>query len=54
MVLELQKPRPIWQIMFSTHHTDIGLLYLIMSLAFFFIVMGYIYLPKRLGFGSKS
>ena len=37
MVLELQKPRPIWQIMFSTHHTDVGLLYLIMSLAFFFM-----------------
>ena len=29
MTLELQKPRPIWQIMFSTHHTDVGLLYLI-------------------------
>jgi len=37
MVLELQKPRPIWQIMFSTHHTDIGLLYTIMSLAFLFM-----------------
>src|SRR4030065_2233723 len=37
MVLELQKPRPIWQIMFSTHHTDIGLLYLITSLAFLFL-----------------
>lgn len=37
MVLELQKPRPIWQIMFSTHHTDIGLLYTIMSLTFFFM-----------------
>ncbi|MEE2605983.1 MAG: cbb3-type cytochrome c oxidase subunit I, partial [Thermoproteota archaeon] len=37
MVLELQKPRPIWQIMFSTHHTDIGLLYLITSLAFMFM-----------------
>ncbi len=37
MVLELQKPRPIWQIMFSTHHTDIGLLYLISSLAFLFL-----------------
>ena len=24
MTLELQKPRPIWQIMFSTHHTDVG------------------------------
>ena len=37
MVLELQKPRPIWQIMFSTHHTDIGLLYTIMSIAFLFM-----------------
>ena len=37
MVLELQRPRPIWQIMFSTHHTDIGLLYLITSLAFMFM-----------------
>jgi len=37
MVLELQKPRPIWQIMFSTHHTDIGLLYLILSIAFLFL-----------------
>jgi len=37
MVLELQKPRPIWQIMFSTHHTDVGLLYLITSLSFLFL-----------------
>ena len=37
MVLELAKPRPIWQIMFSTHHTDVGLLYTIMSIAFFFM-----------------
>ena len=37
MTLELQKPRPIWQIMFSTHHTDVGLLYLITSLAFMFM-----------------
>ena len=37
MTLELAKPRPIWQIMFSTHHTDIGLLYLITSLAFLFM-----------------
>ena len=37
MVLELHKPRPIWQIMFSTHHTDVGLLYLITSLAFMFM-----------------
>jgi len=37
MVLELQKPRPIWQIMFSTHHTDVGLLYLITSLAALFM-----------------
>ena len=37
MTLELAKPRPIWQIMFSTHHTDVGLLYLITSLAFLFM-----------------
>ena len=37
MVLEIQKPRPIWQIMFSTHHTDVGLLYLITSLAGLFM-----------------
>ncbi len=37
MVLELQKPRPIWYIMFSTHHTDVGLLYMITSIAFFFL-----------------
>jgi cytochrome c oxidase subunit 1 len=37
MVLELAKPRPIWQIMFSTHHTDVGLLYTITSLSFFFL-----------------
>ena len=37
MVLELQKPRPIWYIMFSTHHTDIGLLYVITSLAALFM-----------------
>jgi cytochrome c oxidase subunit 1 len=32
MVLELKKPRPLWEIIFSTHHTDIGLLYMITSL----------------------
>ena len=37
MVLELAKPRPIWQIMFSTHHTDVGLLYLTFSLLAMFI-----------------
>ena len=37
MVLELAKPRPIWQIMFSTHHTDVALLYTITSLAFLFM-----------------
>ncbi|HZS73975.1 MAG TPA: cytochrome c oxidase subunit I, partial [Candidatus Nitrosotalea sp.] len=37
MVLELKKPRPIWQIMFSTHHTDVGLLYTITGLAFLFM-----------------
>ncbi|MDE1814818.1 MAG: cbb3-type cytochrome c oxidase subunit I, partial [Thaumarchaeota archaeon] len=37
MVLELKKPRPVWQIMFSTHHTDVGLLYTITGLAFLFM-----------------
>ena len=37
MVLEITKPRPVWQIMFSTHHTDVGLLYLITSIAFLFM-----------------
>src|ERR1700687_1665723 len=37
MVLELKKPRPVWQIMFSTHHTDVGLLYLVTGLAFLFM-----------------
>ena len=37
MVLELARPRPIWQIMFSTHHTDVGLLYLVFSLLAMFI-----------------
>ena len=32
MVLELKKPRPIWEILFSTHHTDVGLLYILMSM----------------------
>src|SRR5919107_240469 len=31
LVLELKKPRPLWEIIFSTHHTDIGLLYIITS-----------------------
>ena len=37
MVLELGKARPVWQIMFSTHHTDVGLLYLVFSLLAMFI-----------------
>ena len=37
MVLELARPRPIWQIMFSTHHTDVGLLYLTFSLLAMFV-----------------
>src|SRR2546426_12741344 len=37
MVLELRKPRPVWQIMFSTHHTDVALLYTITGLAFLFM-----------------
>lgn len=34
MVLEVKKPRPLWEIIFSTHHTDIGLLYMIFSITF--------------------
>jgi cytochrome c oxidase subunit 1 len=32
MVLEAKKPRPIWEILFSTHHTDVGLLYVMFSI----------------------
>lgn len=32
MVLETKKPRPMWEILFSTHHTDVGLLYIIFSI----------------------
>ena len=32
MVLEVKQPRPIWEILFSTHHTDIGLLYIFFSI----------------------
>jgi cytochrome c oxidase subunit 1 len=34
MVIEIAKPRPIWQILFSTHHTDVALLYIITSIVF--------------------
>ena len=34
VVLEVKRPRPMWEILFSTHHTDIGLLYIITSIAF--------------------
>src|ERR671933_2483048 len=34
LVLEVKKPRPMWEILFSTHHTDIGLLYMITSITF--------------------
>ena len=34
LVLEVKKPRPMWEILFSTHHTDIGLLYIITSISF--------------------
>ncbi|HEU4824634.1 MAG TPA: cbb3-type cytochrome c oxidase subunit I, partial [Nitrososphaeraceae archaeon] len=37
MVLEVKRPRPMWEILFSTHHTDIGLLYIITSVAFLFL-----------------
>src|SRR5919197_4743674 len=31
LVLEVKRPRPMWEILFSTHHTDIGLLYVYLS-----------------------
>ncbi|MEM2759452.1 MAG: cbb3-type cytochrome c oxidase subunit I [Nitrososphaerales archaeon] len=37
MVLEVRKPRPLWEILFSTHHTDVGLLYIISSFVFLFM-----------------
>jgi cytochrome c oxidase subunit I len=37
LVLEVKRPRPMWEILFSTHHTDVGLLYIITSLAFLFM-----------------
>jgi cytochrome c oxidase subunit 1 len=37
LVLEVRKPRPLWEILFSTHHTDIGLLYIIFSITLFFL-----------------
>ena len=37
LVLEVRKPRPMWEILFSTHHTDIGLLYIISSITFLFM-----------------
>lgn len=37
MVIEVARPRPLWQILFSTHHTDVALLYLITSIVFFML-----------------
>jgi cytochrome c oxidase subunit I len=37
VVLEVKRPRPMWEILFSTHHTDIGLLYIITSMTFLFM-----------------
>ena len=37
MVLEVRKPRPLWEILFSTHHTDVGLLYIVTSIIFIFL-----------------
>jgi cytochrome c oxidase subunit 1 len=38
MVLEVKRPRPLWEILFSTHHTDVGLLYIVTSVIF--LLMG--------------
>jgi cytochrome c oxidase subunit I len=32
LVLEVKEPRPLWEILFPTHHTDIVLLYIVFSL----------------------
>jgi cytochrome c oxidase subunit I len=37
LVLEVKRPRPMWEILFSTHHTDIGLLYMYTSIAMLFM-----------------
>lgn len=37
MVLEIKKPRPMWEILFSTHHTDVALLYIVSSIVFLMI-----------------
>ena len=37
MVLEVKKPRPMWEILFSTHHNDVGLLYMVLSITTFMI-----------------
>lgn len=37
MVLEVKKPRQMWEVLFSTHHTDIGLLYILVSISFLFM-----------------
>ena len=34
LVLEIKRPRPMWEILFSTHHTDVGLLYMFTSITF--------------------
>jgi cytochrome c oxidase subunit I len=38
LVLEVKKSRPIWEILFSTHHTDVCLLCIITSITF--LMMG--------------
>ena len=37
MVLEIRRPRQLWQILFSTHHTDVALLYIVTSFVFLFM-----------------
>jgi len=61
MVIEVRKPRPLWEILFSTHHTDIGLLYIITSLAFIFmggvlalIIRAELFLPGETIIGDPS
>ena len=61
MVLEVKKPRPMWEILFSTHHTDIGLLYIVTSIVFLIAggglalaIRAELFLPGQQIFSSPS
>lgn len=61
MVLEVRKPRPLWEILFSTHHTDVGLLYIVTSFIFIFlggalalIIRAHLFFPGETLVGDPS